>query len=176
MIKVFPHPPVDQEYVSNKEEAVKDLEHMVQENQPMDVKNFVRKEALKTLLSVCDSEKDAADIVLVKEDTDQRPLTELEELDLYFDFDYDKDNKNKITIIQNKRVRKQKTSSSSLRFRRAAALPVVSSSAAATAVVVAAAASPASSSSSFKENFSITASCYSFFPLLPSGGAMSRRR
>ena len=90
MIKVFPHPPVYQGYVSNEEDAVK--------NHPMDVKNFVRKEALKTLLSICESEKDNADTVPVKDDTEERPLTELEELDLYFDFDYDKDNKNKKII------------------------------------------------------------------------------
>jgi len=89
MIRVFSVPPVDQGYVSN--EAVKDAENVEQESQPVDVKNFVRKEALKTLLSICESEKDDVSAVLMNTDSEERPLTELEELDLYYDFDYDKD-------------------------------------------------------------------------------------
>ena len=91
MIRVFSVPPVDQGDVSNGEEAVKDFENVKQKSQPVDVKNFVRKEALKTLLSIRESEKDDVSAVLMNTDSEERPLTELEELDLYYDFDYDKD-------------------------------------------------------------------------------------
>ena len=96
MIKVFPHP-VDQGYVSNEREALKDLQQKVQENQPINFKNFIRREALKTLLSISESDKDN-DIT----DPDERQMTELEELDSYYDFDYnfefDEDNKNHTDI------------------------------------------------------------------------------
>merc|ERR1719422_1731428 len=95
MIRVFTVPPVDQGDVSNGEEEVKDVENIEQKSQPVDVKNFVRKEALKILLSIRESEKDDVSDVLMNTDNEERPLTELEELDLYYDFDYDKDKNDK---------------------------------------------------------------------------------
>ena len=79
--KIFSFQSEDQGFVTN--EVLKDVE----KSQPVDVKNFVRREALRTLLSIGESEKDND----TNTESEERQLTELEELDLFYDFNYDKD-------------------------------------------------------------------------------------
>jgi len=88
LIRVFDHPVVGQDYGSNEEETAKTEKVRDNEDQSMDVRNFVKREALKTLLATCENESDDVDEDVLK-DTEERTLTELEDLDLYYDFDYD---------------------------------------------------------------------------------------
>ena len=76
--KIFSFQSEDQGFVTN--EVLKDVE----KSQPVDVKNFVRREALRTLLSIGESEKDND----TNTESEERQLTELEELDLFYDFNY----------------------------------------------------------------------------------------
>ena len=72
--KIFSFQSEDQGFVTN--EVLKDVE----KRQPVDVKNIVKREALRTLLGEREKNNDT---------NTERQLTELEELDLYYDFEYE---------------------------------------------------------------------------------------
>ena len=71
--KIFSFQSEDQGFVTN--EVLKDVE----KRQPVDVKNIVKREALRTLLGEREKNNDT---------NTERQLTELEELDLFYDFNY----------------------------------------------------------------------------------------